>query len=404
MPIKKTYKDTIKNKRLGYLSAAIRVSTDPCAEASGPRSHVLGVIQAFRDLGWQVFPYIVGDRISRKITYNSEMRMEKSFIIRFAADIVRLISGLIHSILAWVELHRKVDLVYERFAVLQSLGWIFQFEKKPWILETSGLYFYEASTERKSIVLIPIARVFEIWAYRQCDVLICVTDALKELIIEETGISAEKVLVISNGVDCVRFNRENLLPIRIFSGPTIGFVSALIRWHGLDLLIEALGQLQKEGIVINLVVTGDGPMRAEWEAQAQQLGLSKNIIFLGQVSWEIIPAYIAGFDLGYVGNIPMEIGVMYHSPLKLYEYMAMELPVIAAENDDSRDMLINGKTGYLFSAGNKEELIRVIRIAYEDKKHWRIMGKRARKQVLLNASWSSRVQTMIDSFDQIQMK
>nr|MDP9479668.1 hypothetical protein [Actinomycetota bacterium] len=56
-----------RKKRLGYLSAAPRVSTRPDAEAGGPRSHVLGVIRAFESLGWSVNRFIVGDRMPKGV-------------------------------------------------------------------------------------------------------------------------------------------------------------------------------------------------------------------------------------------------------------------------------------------------------------------------------------------------
>lgn len=390
-----------KWKRLGYLSAAPRVSTCSNAEASGPRSHVLGVIRAFRDLGWEVFPYIVGDRIPKTLTHQSGMRLEKSCLTRLAADIVRLFSGPFHSIIAWCELHGKIDFVYERFAVLQTLGWIFQYGKTPWILETSGLYYYEASIERKSIVLIYFARLIEIWAYRRCDVLVCVTDALKELIIRETGITAGKILVVPNGVDCTHFDPTKVTPKRPFSGPTIGFAGALLRWHRLDILLDALGELEQEGVQFNLVVAGDGPMRTDWGNRSKELGIEERTLFLGQKSWDEIPAYLAGFDLGYLGNNLMDIGVMYHSPLKLYEYMAMSLPVIAAENADSREMILPGEIGYLFKPGDKDDLMRVLRTVYAEKENWKKLGNRAREMVIRQASWHVRVKTMMDGIERI---
>jgi glycosyltransferase involved in cell wall biosynthesis len=390
-----------KYRRLGYLSAAPRVSTKPDSEASGPRSHILGVIGAFKESGWEVFPFIVGDRIPQSITRKSGMRLETSQILRLAADVVRIISGPVQSMRAWLELHDKVDLVYERYAVLQTLGGIFQLSKIPWILETSGLYYYEARVERKSIVLIGIAKLIELNAYRRCDVLICVTEALKDLVVREAGISPKKILVIPNGVDCIRFDPEAVSPERIFPGPTIGFVSALVRWHRLDILLEALGDLHDSGINVNLVVAGDGPMRVEWEQLAENKGLGNSVKFLGHISWDEIPKLIAGFDLGYVGNAKMDIGVMYHSPLKMYEYMAMGKPVLAAENDDSRNMIVEKQNGFLFTAGNKDDLKRSIRTALQEVDNWKTMGEEARKTVVNKASWTMRVKTMQDGIDRI---
>jgi glycosyltransferase involved in cell wall biosynthesis len=390
-----------RQKRLGYLSAAPRVSTGPLSEASGPRSHILGVIGAFEESGWEVFHYIVGDRIPQSFTRKSGMRLEKSWILRLAADLLRIVSGPVQSIRAWLELHNKVDLVYERYAVMQTLGGIFKLSKIPWVLETSGLYYYEATVERKSIVLNGIAKLIELNAYRRCDVLICVSEALKDLVIQEAGISPKKILVIPNGVDCTRFDPDSYVPERIFAGVTIGFVSALVRWHRLDVLLDTLGELHRNGVNVNLVVAGDGPMRVEWETLAQKNDLENRVRFLGHISWDEVPNLIAGFDIGYVGNAPMDIGVMYHSPLKMYEYMAMGKPVLAAENDDSRNMIIEEQNGFLFKAGEKNDLKRAILTALHNADNWKMMGEKARRTILQNASWLVRVRNMQDGIDRI---
>jgi glycosyltransferase involved in cell wall biosynthesis len=388
-------------RRLGYLSAAPRVSTRQDSEASGPRAHVLGVIQAFKVLGWDVYSYIVGDRLAQKLISQSENKLEKSFLVRLGADVIRLIMGLWHSLQAWRELHGKVDWVYERSAALQSLGWTLQSRKVPWILETNGLNFYEAKTERKSIVLSRIARFLELWSYHKCDVLICVTEELKELIVKVAGIPAQKILVVPNGVDTTRFHLGKHGPKRIFDRPVIGFVGALVRWHRLDVLLTALSESIQEGIEYNLVVVGDGPMLKTWEAQAQELELQGRVCFVGRVPWDEIPAYISGFDLGYAGNSPLDIGVMYHSPLKLYEYMAMARPVIASLYEDTREMISPGQHGYLFEPGNKDDLKRVLRRALQEQERWYAMGLAARERVIQEASWQMRVQNMIMGIERI---
>jgi glycosyltransferase involved in cell wall biosynthesis len=302
---------------------------------------------------------------------------------------------------AWKELKSKVDWVYERLASLQILGWIFQRHGIPWILETSGLFYYEAKVERKSIVLSRIAQIIELWAYRHCDVLVCVTRELKDLIIDKTGIIPEKVIVVPNGVDTTRFDPGLHAPKRVFNGLTIGFVGALVNWHRLDILINALAELHNEDIHFNLTVVGDGPMRNKWEMQAKALELQDNICFTGQLPWDLVPAYIAGFDLGFIGNAPMEIGIMYHSPLKLYEYMAMALPVVASSYDDSIMMIEDGKNGYLFRPGDKEDLKSVLRKAFSDRLRWQEIGFAARERVFERASWITRVKSMNSEVERI---
>jgi glycosyltransferase involved in cell wall biosynthesis len=284
---------------------------------------------------------------------------------------------------------------------LQSLGWVLRKEGVPWILETNGLFYYEAKTERKSIVLSRVARILEIWAYRHCNVLICVTDKLKALIVEKARISPTKILVMPNGVDTERFDPDRYTPIHIFDGPTIGFVGALLNWQHLDILLEALTELLSVGIEFNLVVVGDGPMQKTWKTQAEILGIEEHTRFLGRVSWDCVPAYISGFDLGYVGNGPLEIGEMYHSPLKLYEYMAMGLPVVASAYTDALEMVSPRKNGYLFKPNDKEDLKHVLWQAYHDRSYWGEMGTAARNRVLEHASWIARVKKAQDEIERI---
>ncbi len=389
-------------RKLGYLSAAPRASTRPEAEAGGPRSHMLGVMQAFETLQWQVKPFIVGDRVPRSwVSSGSERAVIGGFFRTLISDLVRLNMGIINARRAWRELGQQVDWVYERRAALQSLGWIFRQYGIPWILETNSPLFYESKAERKNVVLSRLERWLEIKAYRECDILICITEALKEIIVCEANIPPEKVIVLPNGVDTSIFNPELHQPKRIFDNFTIGFVGNLYPWQGLEKLLEALCNLLKDGLDLSLVVVGDGQMRTEWESKAHFLGLSNNVKFVGQVCWNEIPSYIAGFDVGYSGHVRLQIGKMYHSPLKIYEYMAMAKPVLASAFEDAQRVLREGETGFLFQAGDMQALKSALLRAYKSQAVLPEMGRQAREEILLNHSWIARVQTLIKTVEQI---
>lgn len=389
-------------KRLGYLSAAPRVSTHPEAEASGPRSHVLGVICAFENLGWNVKRFIVGDRVPVKLTKKgSEKMLSANPVQTLLADFARILFGLINSRRAWKELGNQVDWVYERFAVLQSLGWIFKRNSIPWILETNGLFFEEAKKERKSLVLTGLARKIEIAAYQKCDVLVCVSESLKELVVQKTGIDPEKTIVVPNGVDTSVFDPGRFQGRRKFEGFTVGFVGSLIAWQGLDLLLKAIADLKKEGLEIYITVVGDGPAREEWEQLARELKLTEYVCFTGRVPGDQVPEYIAGFDVGFSGNIRLNVGAMYHSPLKLYEYMSMGKPVVASAFDDARKLVEGKNTGFLFTPGDLEDLKRALREAYSSRSSIKEMGRLAREEIVQNHSWESRVREMIPQIEEI---
>ena len=391
------------NKILGYLSAAPRVSTLPDAETSGPRAHVLGVIHAFQSLGWQVEAFIVGDQVPRNwVGSGSENLVSGNPFRSLAADLLRLTMGVVNSWRAWRFMRGKVDWVYERFATLQSLGSIFKRHKIPWILETNALYFEEAARERKSLILTGIAKRLEIAAYHRCDVLICVSQPLKEMIIQRTGTPGEKILVVPNGVDINFFDPNKHSPRRIFTGFTIGYVGSLYAWQGLDLLFHAVSELRKdEGIEIFIVIVGDGLMRTEWEKLSSDLGITTHVKFIGNVPWKEVPEYIAGFDIGFSSKVLSKTDSDYFSPLKLYEYMSMGKPVLSSSLKDGNDIVKQYKTGFVFPASDKIGLKNSLMEVYYSQGKLMDLGYNARQEAVEHFSWQHRVSNMIDGIETI---
>ena len=390
-------------KKLGYLSAAPRVSTRPDAEAGGPRSHVLGVIRAFESLGWTVERFIVGDRMPRGVAGGgSERALSGSRMRTLAADLARLALGSFNALRARRELSGKVDWVYERYAVLQALGWTFQRDGTPWILETSGLYSDEAKTERNSLVLTGVARRMEVFAYGRCDVLVCVSQPLKELVVNKIGVPEEKILVVPNGVDAAFFDPALHEPRRLFDGFTVGFVGSLLAWQGLDRLLRAVAALRAEDMPVCVAVVGDGPAREGWQKLARELGLAEDEVrFVGRAPLDEVPGYIAGFDAGFSGQQGMKIGAMYHSPLKLYEYLSMGKPIVATAYDDARSLVRDTEAGFLFEPGDTEDLKRALREAYRSRGTFEEAGRKAREEVLRRHSWEARLATMIPKVEEI---
>jgi len=389
-------------KSLGYLSGAPRVSTRPEAAASGPRSHVLGVMRAFARLGWEVRPFIVGDRVPRSwVAKEADVELGSSYLKRLAADGVRLGLAAVNGVRALWEVGR-VDWVYERFGAFQFLGYGFQRRGIPWILETNGLFFVEAYRDRGTLALARLERALELWAYRQADAVVVVTETMRDLLVQH-GVERGKIVVVPNGVDTHLFDPERVRDeaLRPFSLPTLGFVGTLSPWQGLDLLLRALAELRAEGVDLALVVVGDGAMRAPWEALARELGLADRVRFVGRVPGDEVPKHVMGFDLAFSGQVPLQMGEMYHSPLKLYEYMAMGKPVVASAFEEARRLVREGETGYLFEPGSLEDLKRALRKALAEREAWPRMGEHARREVVAHHSWEARVKDMVRQIESI---
>ena len=389
-------------ERLGFIAAAPRISTHPNAEMSGPRSRVLGLIKGFESQGWSVEQFIVGDRTPQEWSAKgSGAAVSNGFLRTLAIDIVRMGLGLYNSWRSWREIGQKVDWVFEYAATLQCLGWIFQRHGIPWILQVEALLYYEAKEERKALVLDGIAKKLELWSYRQCDVIACVSATLKEILVTDIGIDPHKIVLVPNGVDVEFLDPQLHQPKRVFSEFTIGFVGSLYSWAGLDLLLEAIADLKDTGYNLSLVIVGDGEMMPTWSQQAIDLGIEQQVKFIGRVSWQEVPQYIAGCDVGYSGQIQLQMGKMYLSPMKLYEYMSMGKPVVASAFEDARRLVEEGQTGFLYPPGDKQALKQSLIAAYEAKERLPAMGQQARQQIEREHSWSNRVQHLLEGAEAI---
>lgn len=380
-----------------YLSGAPRVSTHEKTTLPGPRSHILGVIKGFEQNGFIVDKYIVGD-INLKVSTlkNIDKKMSNIFLVRFVADILRIYSSVKHNRLSYNKYVSTIDIVYERFGVFQSMGYLFKKRaKKLWILETNGIQFLEAKFDRNSIYLYETCKKLEIKAYRECDYLVCISNELKFMLISQLNIDSQKIIVIPNAVDSERFDNKNCLVIRKFKGFTIGFVGELANWSGIDLLLKAVKLVVDDGFDVHLSIIGDGIMKDSYISLINDLGLGDRVDLLGRIDWNEIPKYINGFDFAFSGQLKLKGGKMYLSPLKLYEYISMGKPIIAANFEDSSSLIKHMETGVLFKSGDLESLVDSIRIAYSDINYFKENALRCRDKLIEKHTWKARVSDLL---------
>ncbi|MBC8388140.1 MAG: glycosyltransferase family 4 protein [Actinobacteria bacterium] len=388
---------THKNKfKVGYLSGGPRVSTRPEAIESGPRAHVIGIINAFKHYGFNVKQYIVGDCVPTYwVKSNSISRRDKNIFKLIIIDMVRIGFGLVNVIKTYNEVGGNTDIVYERFALFQSLGYLFKKRGIPWIVETNAVLSNEAKFVRNSVFFYKLAMYHEKWVYNQCDLLVCISPVLKKAISRKFQIPYEKILVVPNAVDIERFDLRNQFPIRFYDSFTIGFVGRLYKWQNLDLLIKVINKLRSQGIPLSLVIVGDGDEKESLITLVNKLRLEPFVTFTGYIGWEEIPRYIAGFDICYSGHSLMDEKI-YLSPLKVYEYMAMARPVIASRSSFMDNLIVHRKNGFLFGPQNKEELSSILKEAYKNREMLKKIGQSGRFEVIKYHSWNSRIKLILN--------
>lgn len=153
--------------------------------------------------------------------------------------------------------------------------------------------------------------------------------ATTDTLIESCNIPNNKSKIIPNGVDTELFRdygnvkREELK----LDGFIIGYVGVLREWVDLKPVFIALSKLNKD---IKMLVVGSEGRFQENIDLARQCGVGNRVIFTGMVPYSQVPEYISAMDACL---IPFQRGAISKNalPLKLFEYMACNRPVISTK-------------------------------------------------------------------------
>jgi glycosyltransferase involved in cell wall biosynthesis len=363
--------------------------------STGPRAHITGMLGGMADADCEVTSFLAGNRSPTYLTdERSDQRMVKSSLRGYVVDVARLLSNPLLGVAARRTVG-KIDVLYERQATMQSLGW-YRRRSTPWVIESNGPFWYEADTERGSLKLKWLARWLEVNSYRSSDLVVCVSEALKQILVREAGVDSRKIVVIPNAVDPSRFSYVKPAPWNQNGPLVIGFIGYLTQWAGLDTLLTAIAQVRTEGLSVQVRIAGQGPETLQLQELSRQLGLSDSVDFLGLRAWTEIPAFLGGCHIGYSGQRRMRIGEMYHSPLKLYEYQAAGLPILASNFPDAQSLIEPTGAGWLFDGGDSDSLAIAIHSAYDQGSALASLGEAGRRNIASNHSWASRVRYLLD--------
>jgi glycosyltransferase involved in cell wall biosynthesis len=142
------------------------------------------------------------------------------------------------------------------------------------------------------------------------------------------GPGADRVHVIVMGVDGERFSRRTPLP----GGRTVVAVGRLVPKKGFADLVAATARLRERGQEPErVVIAGDGPLRAELEGQARDLGVGDLVRFRGAVPHAGVRDLLEQSDVLCMPCVVAADGDRDSMPVVVKEALAMELPVVATD-------------------------------------------------------------------------
>ena len=240
------------------------------------------------------------------------------------------------------------DLIYERHSLWSYAGMEFARERGLSSLLEVNAPAFEEQAGQQSVLDRGAAEDAMMRAFRSANAIIAVSRQLAH-ILEQHPSARGKTYVVPNAVSPERFS--GVRPAIPKNGSfTIGYIGILKARHGLTTLIETFALVAQQSPEAKLLIVGDGPEREYLDREIAARGLTERVEFAGAVAPELVPGYLASMDVALAPYPPL--ARFYSSPLKLYEYMAAGLPIVATRIGQIEEVIQHGETGILVRPGD----------------------------------------------------
>jgi L-malate glycosyltransferase len=197
---------------------------------------------------------------------------------------------------------------------------------------------------------------FSRWKYRQVDLFIAASNAIRDVLAKD-GIPSSHVVVVHDGIDVAKIQR--LPPLDIHSeywlprgAPLLANVAALVPHKGQKFLVEAMPHVLREVPDARLIIFGEGELRTELEHQIKTLHLEKHVLLPG--FRQDVLQLVKSVDLFVMSSLTEGLGST------ILDAMAMNLPVVGTHAGGIPEAVVDGQTGLLVPPGDARALAAAI--------------------------------------------
>ena len=374
--------------------------------SSGPGTHMREMINAFRELGHEVLPIIMGGREdlkvkSQKSKIKSSTQLLKKFIPGILWRTAKEIKLLNFDKQAEKILEKKIKkfnphLVYERGAYMQLSGVnVVSALKIKHIIEINAPYLEEVyQFEQSATLLKRKAIAIEKQQIQKSNKVVVVSSPLNEYYSQYTD-DINKIVVVPNGIDAKKMQVDSILKENILkkydllNKTVIGFVGSIFPYHGVDLLIKAVAALYKEHQNIALMIVGDGMIIPELKKLSEELNILGITHFTGSIPHKEVPCYIDAMDITVLPQTNY-----FCSPVKIFEYGVLGKAIICADTPAVRDVMENNKDGLLIGS-TINDLTAALKKLLSDPATRKIMGECFKTKVHEKYTWHTHAQTIL---------
>ncbi|MEM7312451.1 MAG: glycosyltransferase family 4 protein [Planctomycetota bacterium] len=381
------------------------VSSDPGVSVLGTKGcsiHVQSVIREFLRRGFEVDLYArrLGDVQSIDLKGIRVFKLERPEKTMDGATREQALKLLDRQTRILLEKNGPYDLVYERHSLWSSSAMQYAADHDVRsVLEVNAPLIAEQQQHRGLHDEIT-ARQMTATAFKLAGGTVCVSRAVADYVWQSQP-NANNVRVIPNGVNVARFDSAleriqqrwkcramgEQIPLQL------GFVGTLRPWHGMKELGEAFRRLLAVMPQAHLLVVGDGPAKAELVSAVGE-DLAQAITITGKVAHRDVPRLMSTMDIA-LAPYP-DTDNFYFSPLKVLEYMAAGLPIVASRCGDLPTIIEERSTGLLVKPGCPDSICAAVTQLAAQPDFARNLGRRSAIAAKRSYTWQHVVDATLD--------
>ena len=362
--------------------------------------HIRGIVGGLRELGHEVtvmsFP-----GADPEAAQSPAGPVRKSFLSNFITRMPGVLFEMLeiaYNAVTWFRIGSEIrrsrpDLIYERYS-LYLWATIAQARRHgiPIVLEIND----SALVPRvRALYLKGLARRVERWCMRHCTGLVFISSHFRDVAQRAYGTISANV-VSPNAADVVRFDparfdRAASRAARGIGGEIVcGYVGAFVHWHGVADFMQRIAPQLAGRKDIKLLLVGGGVDLERVRSIVVSHGLDNQVLLPGRVAHDAIPEWIACMDVAVLPN-----SNEYGSPMKLFEFMAMGVGVVAPDYSPIAEVIADGSTGWLFPRGDMAACVERVLAATAPASDRAAIGRAARDYIVRERQWRTNAEQLL---------
>jgi len=211
------------------------------------------------------------------------------------------------------------------------------------------------------------------------DKIVAVSSFTCDALTREMGIRPDRIMLIQNGVDVVRFtpgikDQTLLERYNLSDKKVVLTLGRLVKRKGADMAIRAMARILKERSDVHYLIVGDGELRAELESIIAQEGVAKQVTLVGTVSEAELVGYFRLCDVFLMPNRTLADGDTEGFGLVFREANACGKPVIGGRAGGVVEAVVDGESGYLVNGEDLDEIEQAVLKILDDPKLAETLG------------------------------